>query len=131
MKPTRRSALATLGLTLVSGCAGILESDERDELVGPEDLVIEHDRLEREEAGTDEERVYVRGVVRNQGEREPGYVEIRATFLDAEAEEIDRIIERVEDVTEGDEWPFEIEFPNFGEAAAKVKDYELEILTSL
>lgn len=113
------------------GCLGIFREEERDELREPEDVVVVWDTLIRDDPGTDDERVYVWGVVRNEGDRELSYVEVRATFLDGEGEEIDHVIEHVADVTSGAEWGFEIEFQDFGEEAAAVEGYELEVLTSL
>lgn len=113
------------------GCAGYFEEDERERLTDPDDVVVVWDTLVRENPGTEEERVSIWGVVRNEGERELGYVEIRARFFDEADEEIDSVITNVEDVTEGREWPFEIEFQHFGERAAAVRRYELEVITSL
>lgn len=124
----RRELLAVAVLT--PGCLEYFE-ENGDELTRPESLVIVYDDLLRDNPGTDEERVYVWGIVRNEGERELSYVEIRATFLDEEGEELDTVIENVEDVTSGEEWEFEIEFPDFGERAAAVAGYELEPATSV
>lgn len=125
----RRAFLVTVAL--LSGCLGFLREEEREEVTEPDDVVIAWDTLVRDNPGTDEERVYVWGVVRNEGDRELSYVEIRAVFLDEDGEELNRVIENVEDVTSGAEWGFEIEFQEYGEPAAEVADYELEVLTSL
>ncbi|WP_255170256.1 FxLYD domain-containing protein [Natrononativus amylolyticus] len=124
----RRAFLAVAVLT--PGCLDYFEENGED-LREPENLVIVYDELVRDDPGTEDERVYVWGVVRNEGERELSYVEIRATFLDEEGEELDTVIENVEDVTSGEEWEFEIEFPDFGERAAEVAEYELEPATSV
>lgn len=126
----RRSVLA-LAIVGASGCLGYFEDGEGEDLTNPDDLVIAWHDLVRENPGTEEERVYVFGIVKNEGDRELSYVEVRATFLDAEGEELDSVIEHVEDVTSGEEWEFEIEFPRYGEEAAAVADYELEVGTSV
>lgn len=132
----RRSVLA-LAVLGASGCLGYFESEDNDgitnpdDLANPDDLVIAWHDLVRENPGTEEERVYVFGIVENEGDRELSYVEVRATFYDADGEELDSVIEHVEDVTSGEEWEFEIEYPRFGEEAAQVTDYELEVGTSV
>lgn len=120
-----------VAVAALSGCAGYFEEDEREGVTDPDDVIVIWDTLVRENAGTEEERVTIWGVVRNESDRELGYVEIRARFYDANDEELDAVIENVEDVTEGREWPFEIEFQHFGERAAEVDRYELEVITSL
>ena len=126
----RRAFLAVAVLT--PGCLDYFEENgDEIELTEPENLVIVYDELVRDDPGTEDERVYVWGVVRNEGEREVSYVEIRATFFDEEGEELDTVIENVQDVTSGEDWEFEIEFPDFGERAARVVDYELEPATSV
>lgn len=115
---------------LPPGCLGYLE-DNGEEITEPEDVVVVWSDLVRDDPGTEDERVYVWGILRNEGDRQYNYVEIRATFFDAEGEELDRVIENVEDVTSGEEWEFEIEFPHFGERAAAVETYELEVVTGL
>ncbi|MFC4247516.1 FxLYD domain-containing protein [Natribaculum luteum] len=124
----RRAFLVVVAAT--SGCLDYLE-ENGNELSDPEDVVIVYDTLGRDDPGTDEERVYVWGVVRNDGDREINYLEIQATFFDENGDAIDSVIEHAEDVTSGEEWTFEIEFPQFGEAAARVADYELEPATSV
>ena len=129
----RRAFLALPGALLVPG-AGCLDYVEEDgeEITEPGDVEIVWDDLVRDDPGTEEERVTVWGVVRNVGDRTLTYVEIRATFFDAEGEELESVIENVdEDVTSGDEWPFEVEYPHFGEAAAEVEAYELEPATGV
>ncbi|WP_254767719.1 FxLYD domain-containing protein [Salinilacihabitans rarus] len=124
-----RRAFLALAVTF-SGCLEPFRGNG-DEIREPEDLEIVWSDLVRDDPGTEEERVYVWGIVRNQSDRELSYVEIRATFLDGEGEELDTVIENVEDVTSGEEWEFEIEFPDFGERAAEVADYELEPATGV
>ena len=126
---------AFLGLAVLSpGCLDYLDEEEftrPEDLTQPEDLVIVYDSLVRDNPGTEDERVFVWGRLRNEGDRELSYVEIRATFLDDDGEELETVIEHVEDVTSGAEWPFEIEFPHFGARAAEVSRYELEPATSV
>ncbi|WIV67170.1 FxLYD domain-containing protein [Natrialbaceae archaeon AArc-T1-2] len=120
-------------LVAVVATTGCLEAagDNGEEVTDPTDIVIVSDGLGREDTGTEDERVYVWGVARNEDDRDLSYVEIRATFLDADGKELDSVIEHVEDVTSGQEWAFEIEYPHFGEDAADVDDYELEPTTGL
>lgn len=125
----RRAFLALL--VPLTGCLGYLEGDDRDEITDPESVVVVWDDLVRDNPGTEEERVYVWGVVRNERDRRLNYVEIEATFLDEEGEELDRVIENVEDVTSGEEWEFQVEFPRYGEEARRVDSYELEVVTSV
>lgn len=126
----RRAFLVSL-LAATAGCLDRFREDEGGDPIDPEDIEITYDELVREEVGTDDERVYVWGVVRNEGDREMSLVEIRAIFLDDDGEELDRVIEAVPDVTSGDEWEFEIEFPDFGERARRVAGYDLEIVTGV
>ena len=113
-----------------AGCLEVLE-ENGEEITEPRDVRIVHDELIRDNPGTEDERVYIWGVVRNVGDRELSLVEIRATFYDDEGEELDRVIENVPEVTAEEEWVFEIEFPDFGERAAMVAGYELEIVTGV
>lgn len=126
----KRRAFLVL-LVPLTGCLGYLEGDDRDEITDPESVVVVWDDLVRDNPGTEEERVYVWGVVRNERDRRLNYVEIEATFLDEEGEELDRVIENVEDVTSGEEWEFQVEFPRYGEEARRVDSYELEVVTSV
>ena len=129
----RRAFLALPGALLVpsAGCLEYVEEDG-EEITEPGDVEIVWDDLVRDNPGTEEERVTVWGVARNVGDRTLTYVEIRATFFDAEGEELESVIENVdEDVSAGDEWPFEVEYPHFGEAAAEVEAYELEPATGV
>lgn len=126
----RRAFLVTV-LAATSGCVDYLEADQREDITDPEDVAVVWSDLVRENPGTERERVYVWGIVRNEGDRELTYVEIGATFFDADGEELDRVIEKTEDTTSGTEWPFEIEFPHFGEEAARVETYDLEVVTSV
>lgn len=144
----RRDLLAStfVAWTLV-GCVGNgdeaepEESEEPDEPDEPEDpeegerVEIVESELVREEAGTDEESVVVRGVVTVREDVaedvDVNYVEVRASFHDAEGETLDTIIEQVEIDPETDRWEFEVAYPQVGERAAEVEDYELEVGTEL
>ncbi|WP_246999205.1 FxLYD domain-containing protein [Halosolutus gelatinilyticus] len=127
----RRAFLGVAALFPLAGCLSYFEGDG-EEITEPGDVEIVYDDLVRENPGTEDERVYVWGVVRNVGERSLSYIEIRATFFDAEGEELESVIENVEeDVSSGEEWPFDVEFPHFGERAARVAGYELEPATGV
>ncbi|WP_265110469.1 FxLYD domain-containing protein [Halosolutus halophilus] len=127
----RRRFLGLAALFPLTGCLSYFE-ENGEEITEPGDVEIVWDDLVRDNPGTEDERVYVWGVVRNVGERELSYIEIRATFLDAEGEELETVIENVEgDVSSGEEWPFDVEYPHFGEAAAEVESYELEPATGV
>ncbi|GAB7017895.1 FxLYD domain-containing protein [Halostagnicola sp. A-GB9-2] len=122
----KRRAFLVLAVCL-PGCVG-----NGEEIQEPEDIEIIWDSLIRDNPGTEEERVYVWGVARNVGDRTLNYVEIRATFFDNDGEELESVIENVqEDVSADEEWGFEIEFPDFGERAAEVEEYELEPATGV
>ncbi|MCU4925076.1 DUF3426 domain-containing protein [Halobacteria archaeon AArc-dxtr1] len=124
----RRAFVAAL--VLLPGCTRVFE--ENGEITEPGDVEIVWSSLIREDPGTDEERVVVQGIVRNVGERTLSYIEVRATFLDADGEELTSVVANVdEDVSTGSEWEFEIEFPDFGERAARVETYELEPATGV
>lgn len=128
----KRRAFLLPAVVALAGCLEGLTSDDEDgDPISPDDVEITYDELVREDAGTDDERVYVWGVVENEGDREMSLVEIRAIFLDEEREELDRVIENVPDVTTGDTWEFEIEYPEFGESARLVAGYDLEIVTGV
>ncbi|SDQ35562.1 FxLYD domain-containing protein [Natronobacterium texcoconense] len=128
----RRALLSLVPAALIPG-AGCLEYlDEDEEITEPGDVEIVWDDLVRDNPGTEDERVAVWGVVRNVGDRTLSYIEVRATFFDAESDELESVIENVdEDVTSGEEWAFEVEFPHFGERAADVERYELEPATGV
>ncbi len=127
----RRGVLAAGALSVLSGCLSYFE-DDGDEITEPGDVEIVWDDLIRYNPGTEEERVSVWGVIKNVGDRELNYIEIRATFFDAESTELETVIENVQgDVSSGEEWPFDVEFPHFGERAAEVTAYELEPATGV
>ncbi|MEY7850696.1 FxLYD domain-containing protein [Natrarchaeobius sp. A-rgal3] len=127
----RRGFLSLSLAVAVSGCLEFVE-DNGEEITEPADVEIAWSDLVRDNPGTEDERVYVWGVVRNVGDRTLNYLEIRATFFDGEGEQLESVIENVdEDVTSGEEWPFEVEFPRFGEEAADVDSYELEPATGV
>ncbi|RQG93401.1 FxLYD domain-containing protein [Natrarchaeobius chitinivorans] len=125
-----RRAFLSLAI-LFPGCLEYIDGNG-EEITEPGDVEVIWSDLLRDDPGTEDERVYVWGVVRNVGERTLNYVEIRATFYDEEGEELESVIENVdEDVTSGEEWSFEVEFPDFGERAAAVATYELEPATGV
>ena len=127
----RRAFFAIAVLVPFTGCLEFLE-ESGEEITEPADVEIVWDDLVRHDPGTEDERVVVFGVVRNAGDRTLSYIEIRATFFDAEGEELESVIQNVEaDVTSGEEWPFNVEFPRFGEDAAEVATYELEPATGV
>lgn len=111
--------------------------NESDDPREGERVEIVASELVREDVGTEEESVAVRGVVRVKEGVEVSYVEIRALFYDAEGKLLDTIIEQIDEVgrhgddPEGRRWEFEIVYPQIGEDAAEVESYELEIGTEL
>ncbi|WP_049926188.1 FxLYD domain-containing protein [Halopiger goleimassiliensis] len=125
-------ALAAAVSTAAAGCLEYVTDDDGEEITDPGDVeIVWHDLL-RDDPGTEDERVAVWGAVRNVGNRTLSYIEIRATFFDAEGEQLESVIENVDaDVTTGREWPFEVEYPHFGERAAEVESYELEPATGV
>lgn len=127
----RRAFLAVAALVPTTGCLEFLE-ENGEQITEPEDVEIVWSDLLRENPDTEDERVLVFGVARNVGDRALSYVEIRATFFDAEGEELESVIHNVDvDVSAGEEWPFEVEYPRFGEDAAEVATYELEPATGV
>ncbi|RQG87068.1 hypothetical protein EA462_15665 [Natrarchaeobius halalkaliphilus] len=125
-----RRAFLSLAIVL-PGCLDFVEENGED-ITEPGDVEIVWDDLVRDDPGTEDERVYVWAVVRNVGERTLSYIEIRATFFDEEGEQLESVIENVdEDVSSGEQWAFEVEFPHFGERAAEVESYELEPATGV
>ncbi|NGM69922.1 hypothetical protein G6M89_13025 [Natronolimnobius sp. AArcel1] len=125
-------ALGPVGLASGAGCLEYVTNDNGEEITEPGDVDIIWDDLVRDDPGTDDERVTVWGVVRNVGERTLYYVEVRATFYDADGDELESVIENVDDdVSSGEEWAFEVEFPHYGERAADVATYELEPATGV
>ncbi len=131
----RRRLLATGAgaiLSGIAGCLGNLGPTDGPADPDPEERVrIVESELVREEEGTDEETVAVEGVAQIIGDEEIRYVEVRAEFYDAEDELLDSTNERIEDVTERRRWEFRIEYPNYGEAAAEVRGYSVDVATSL
>ncbi|WP_254809044.1 FxLYD domain-containing protein [Natronosalvus amylolyticus] len=130
MKRRSLLALAAGGSLSLSGCLEYFTENGED-ILEPADLVVEWSDLVRENPGTEDERVFIWGVLRNEGDREPTYVEVRGTFYDEAGEELDSVIENIQDPTAEGDWPFEIEYPRFGEAAREVVRYELEPATSV
>ena len=142
----RRDLLASmLAGCALSGCIGDHEplpgepgepdnSEEPEEPEEPEEgerVEIVESVLIRENVGTDEETVAVGGVVVPREGVEVSYVEIRANFYDMEGELLDTTIEQVEIDEETDRWEFEVTYPQMGEQAAEVDEYELEVGTEL
>lgn len=142
----RRDLLASmLAGCALSGCIGDHEplpgepgepdnSEEPEEPEEPEEgerVEIVESVLIRENVGTDEETVAVGGVVVPREGVEVSYVEIRANFYDMEGELLDTTIEQVEIDEETDRWEFEVTYPQVGEQAAGVDEYELEVGTEL
>ena len=124
----RRAFLAVF--PALAGCTRFVDDEEG--ITEPGDVEIVWSTLIRDDPGTDDERVAVWGVVRNVGDRTLSYIEIRATFFDEDGEELESVIENVqEDVGTGSQWEFEVEFPDFGERAARVVAYELEPATGV
>ncbi len=126
----RRSFLA-VGLAATAGCLESVTEDDREELTNPDSIVIVWDQLVRYNEGTDDERVSVWGVLRDESDRTLSYIEVRATFLDADGEALAQVIENVRDTTAGEEWTFDIEFPRYGEDARNIDSYELDVITGL
>ncbi|MCH7661619.1 MAG: hypothetical protein IH933_13920 [Euryarchaeota archaeon] len=142
----RRDLLASmLAGCALSGCIGDHEplpgepgepdnSEEPEEPEEPEEgerVEIVESVLIRENVGTDEETVAVGGVVIPREGVEVSYVEIRASFYDMEGELLDTTIEQVEIDEETNRWEFEVTYPQMGEQAAEVDEYELEVGTEL
>ncbi|ELY61621.1 FxLYD domain-containing protein [Natronolimnohabitans innermongolicus] len=127
----RRGFLAVAAVAPLAGCLEFLD-DNGEEITEPGDVEIVWSDLVRDDPGTEDERVSVWGVARNVGDRTLSYLEIRATFFDEEGEELESVIENVDaDLSDADEWPFDVEFPRFGEDAAEVVAYELEPATGV
>ncbi|AFZ72079.1 FxLYD domain-containing protein [Natronobacterium gregoryi] len=128
----RRALLSLVPVTLASGAGCFEYLGENEEITDPGDVEIVWDDLVRDDPGTEDERIVVWGIVRNVGGRTLTYVEIRATFFDAAGDQLESVIENVDqDVSSGEEWPFQVEFPHFGERAAEVEEYELEPATGV
>jgi len=119
-------------VSALAGCAGTgdapddADADDPDE-EGPPARVVESD-LVREHEGTDEETVAVEGIVERTRDEEIAYLEVRVEFLSADDEVLDSTVEQVGDVTEGDRWPFVVEYLGVGEAAARVTDHTATVV---
>jgi hypothetical protein len=142
----RRDLLAsTLAACGLAGCIGDHEPlpgepSEPDDSEVPEEpeepeegehVEIIESVLVRENVDTDEEMVSVGGVVAPIEDVAVSYVEIRASFYDGEGELLDTTIEQIDIDEETDRWPFEVTYPQVGEQAAEVDEYELEVGTEL
>ncbi|MWV65809.1 hypothetical protein GRS48_13405 [Halorubrum sp. JWXQ-INN 858] len=137
----RRRFLAGAGLvvsSVLAGCNGTEtdddpgssdtdDGDDGDDEDEPLARVVESE-LVREREGTDEERVAVEGVVERVREEEITYLEVRVEFLGEEGEVLDSTVEHLDDVTEGDRWPFTVAFSGVGEAAARVTDHSATVV---
>jgi len=122
----RRRLLAAIAVTPALATAGCSD-DPGEEILEPRARVVESE-LVREHEGTDEETVTVRGVIERTDDREITYLEVRVRFYDADGEQLDSTIEQVSDVAEGDRWEFAVLFPDVGERAALVVDYDAEVV---
>lgn len=142
----RRALLSSIALVALAGCTSDEDEEEEDEVEEEEEeedpeegdrVEIVESELVREDVGTEEESVAVRGIVEVKPDAEVSYVEVRALFYDAEGERLDSVIEQIDEVgrhgddPEGQRWEFEIDYPYTGEDAAEVESYELEIGTEL
>lgn len=127
----RRHLLSVAGAVAVAvaGCSGdpIGPDDDADDVDEPPARVVESE-LVRAHEGTDEETVTVEGVVERTRDVEITYLEVRVEFY-AEGEQLlDSTVEHLDDVTEGDRWPFSVVFSGVGEAAARVVDHRAEVV---
>ncbi len=135
----RRALLAAVGTTATIAASGCLDgpvqrpSPDGEDESEPADPAVEivESALNREQEGTDDERVWITGTASGTGETRLSLVEIRALFFDVDGEQLASIVEHIEDPTEDSRWPFEIEFAQRGEPAAAVDDYELAVITAL
>lgn len=144
----RRVLLSSIAVVPIAGCTsngdgqndGSEDNGSEEEPEDPQEgerVEIVESELVRENAGTDEESVAIRGIARVKPDAEVSYVEIRALFYDAEGELLDTIIEQIDEVgrhgddPEGQRWEFEVVYPQIGERAAEVESYELEVGTEL
>ncbi|GAB6878961.1 hypothetical protein JCM17823_12350 [Halorubrum gandharaense] len=123
---------AACSLATVAGCGttpggenGNDSDDEEHE--GPPAAVVESE-LVRENEGTDEESVRVEGIVERTRDEEITYLEVRAVFFDENGEPLERTVEHVGDVTEGDRWSFSVAYSGIGESAARVADHDAEVV---
>ncbi|GAB7089860.1 hypothetical protein JCM18237_01310 [Halorubrum luteum] len=129
----RRTLLSLAGTAAAASLAGCSDvpvgpgADDAADDPEPPARVVESE-LVREHAGTDEETVVVEGVVERTRDVEITYLEIRVEFYAAGGELLDSTVEHLEDVTEGDRWPFTVEFPRVGEAAARVADHDADVV---
>ncbi|WP_418282197.1 FxLYD domain-containing protein [Halorubrum sp. DTA98] len=130
----RRRLLSTAGTiasTALAGCsAPVLGPDDEDDTRdddGPPARVVESE-LVREHVGTDEETVAVEGIVERTRDEAITYLEVRVEFYGDDEEVLDTTVEHLDDVTEGDRWPFTVVFSGVGEAAARVTDYDVEVV---
>ncbi len=134
----RRSLLVGIAALATAGSAGCLDApvgpvgnETEDEPDDDPVVVVTESTLLREHEGADDERVWVEGIAENVSDRELSYVELRARFFDDDDEQLDSTVENIDDVTASNRWPFEIEFPGIGEQAARVADYEIDVITTL
>lgn len=129
----RRQFLACSTAGVLAGFAGCNGGGRGEETPEPDEPLarVAESELIRESEGTEEERVYVAGVVERLQDVELTYLEVRVEFLSADDEVLDSTVEHLDDVTEGDSWGFRVEFPGVGEAAARVVSHEATVVETL
>lgn len=122
----RRQALLTalgVGVTVVAGCLS-LDDDNADEPV----TISSHD-LVRRDVGTEEETVTIEGTVEIHADGLQ-LIEITVEFFDDEGESLGPHTDVIDDFSPGTQ-AFAVQYPNQGEAAATVANYDITVTTAV
>lgn len=86
--------------------------------------IVEHE-LVRENEGEASESVSVQGIVKNVSGDSLSYVEVEAKFYDDSDTLLDSFMDNVNDLGDGEEWQFSVDYPGMGEDARAVASYEI------
>lgn len=137
MNRRRLLAVATVTISTMSlaGCSGD-DSDEFEEANGDDgdgssqDVELLSHEMVREDEGSQLESVAVVGEAENVSGGELDYAEIEVKWY-SDGTLQDSFLDNINGLSGGETWAFEVEYLEFGEAAAAIDDYEIRAGTSL
>jgi hypothetical protein len=138
---TRRGYLTTAAALTgiaVAGCSDVEDNGDDGESGDADDgsdgssadlELLDHQAV-REDEGTDFESLAVEGTARNTSGGELSYAEVEVKFYAGDTLD-DSFLDNVNNLGDGEEWNFEVQYPSFGSDAAEITEYEIEAGTSL
>ena len=115
------------GTVAVAGC--LSPDDETDDENADEPVTISSHELVRRNVGTEEETVTVEGTVEIHAEGLQ-LIELTAEFFDQDGESLGPHTDLIDDFSPGTQ-SFAIQYPNQGETAATITNYEITVTTAV